>query len=112
MQDFKYPGISEEGPLEYEWEQYKSVTIAYTPDSLERIAKFYAEHFDSENQMPEDGKLEFYFGLDGSALFADVNVTNAVEDLYSYVGSERIKKLARKRVGTIGVFFRNAPTKQ
>jgi hypothetical protein len=112
MQDFRYPGATEESPLEYDWEGYESVTIVYTPDSLERIEKFYVERFGLENELPEDGKLEFQFGEDGSALFADVKEKEAVEDLDSYVSSKRLKKLGRNRAGTIGVFFRKAQTKK
>ena len=111
MQDFRYPNITEEAPLEFEWEGFESVVIFYTPDSLARIEKFYSERFDLENELPEDGKLEFQFGDFGSALFADVKEKQAVEDLESYVGSEQLGKFARKRSGAVGVLFRNAKTK-
>jgi len=111
MQNLDYPNITEMVPLEYEWEGYELVTAFYTPDSLFTIEDYFADRYGSENQLPEDGKLEFHFDGGTNVLFVDVAMESAVDDLHIYLGSATVRRLADKGLGTVGVFLKKSPGK-
>jgi hypothetical protein len=108
-----YPNILRACPIEYQWEEFDSVTLFASGDYFADLVGWYREQYPGADFRPQDdGRFEVYepnrMEPRSSLLMVDLTVPAALPILDAYLGSKRLREMAcLPGVKAVGALFRH-----